>query len=52
MISPLRDGTNSVQLVAIADPVKTDFRDVVKGYLSQLVYRPILARYIILHTRL
>ncbi len=48
----LRNGTNSIQLVAIADPLESDFRDVVEGYLSQLVRRPALTQCIILHTRL
>ena len=33
------DWTNSVQLVAIADPLKTDLGDIVEGYLSQSVRR-------------
>ncbi len=40
MVTQLGDWTYSIQLVAIADPIKTDFRDVVEGYLSQLVRRP------------
>lgn len=52
MVTRLRNVTNSIQLVAIADPIKTDFRDVVKSYLSQLVRRLALTQCIMLHTRL
>ena len=52
MVMQLRNRTNSVQLVAIADPLKTNFRDVVEGYLSLLVRLPGLTQRSILHTRL